>query len=331
MDPPPQDNILDSMYELWINGALDNFGELTAIGKRMVEFPLDPSMAKMIIMADALGCVAEALTIVSMLSVPAIFYRPKGREEESDSAREKFFVPESDHLTLLNVYTLWKSNGYRDEWCTEHYTHSKALKRAREVRNQLMDIMKNLKMEYTSCGTNWDVIRKCIASSFFHQAARLKGIGEYVNVRTGMPCHLHPTSALYGLGYTPDYLIYHELVMTSKEYMMCVTSVDPYWLAEFGDKLFSIKESTFGQREKRQYERLVEKNMEQELKEASARKMEEEEEVKSRQRVQTPRSRIVELGGGSTPRTPRREPGTPFTPNRRLGIWLRVFYPPLIE
>ena len=38
----------------------------------------------------------------------------------------------------------------------------------------------------------------------------------YVNMRTGMPCHLHPTSALFGMGYTPDYIVYHELVMTSK-------------------------------------------------------------------------------------------------------------------
>ena len=50
--------------------------------------------------------------IVSMLSVPVIFYRPKGREEDSDSAREKFQVPESDHLTLLNVYQQWKKNKY---------------------------------------------------------------------------------------------------------------------------------------------------------------------------------------------------------------------------
>lgn len=48
--------------------------------------------------------------IVSMLSVPAIFYRPKGREEDSDAAREKFQVPESDHLTYLNVYQQWKKN-----------------------------------------------------------------------------------------------------------------------------------------------------------------------------------------------------------------------------
>jgi len=57
----------------------------------------------------------------------------------------------------------------------------------------------------------------------------------------GMPCFLHPTSALYGLGYTPDYIVYHELVYTSKEYMQCVTAVDPEWLAELGPTFFSIK------------------------------------------------------------------------------------------
>ena len=56
-----------------------------------------------------------------------------------------------------------------------------------------------------------------------------------------MPCFLHPTSALYGLGYTPDYIAYHELVYTTKEYMQCVTAVDPEWLAELGPQFFSIK------------------------------------------------------------------------------------------
>lgn len=57
----------------------------------------------------------------------------------------------------------------------------------------------------------------------------------------GMPCHLHPSSALYGLGYTPDYVVYHELVFTSKEYMQCVSAVEPEWLAELGPMFFSIK------------------------------------------------------------------------------------------
>ena len=90
MDPPPQDNMLNSMFQLWVLGALDNTGNLTELGRKMVEFPLDPPLSKMLIISAQYKCSSEILTIVSMLSVPAIFFRPKGREQESDNAREHF-------------------------------------------------------------------------------------------------------------------------------------------------------------------------------------------------------------------------------------------------
>ena len=108
------------MYQLWVLGALDNIGDLTKDGKRMSDFPMEPSLAKMLITASEYKCASEMLTIVSMLSVPSVFYRPKERQEESDAAREKFFVPESDHLTLLHVYQQWKSHGYVHAWRSEH-------------------------------------------------------------------------------------------------------------------------------------------------------------------------------------------------------------------
>lgn len=66
-----------------------------------------------------------------------------------------------------------------------------------------------------------------------------------------MPCHLHPTSALYGLGTSPEYVVYHELVMTAKEYMQCATAVDGYWLAELGPMFFSVKETGKSGRDKK--------------------------------------------------------------------------------
>uniref|UniRef100_A0ACD5ZA25 Uncharacterized protein n=1 Tax=Avena sativa TaxID=4498 RepID=A0ACD5ZA25_AVESA len=242
MDPPPQENILNSMYQLWLLGALNNVGGLTSLGCKMVEFPLDPCLAKMLLMGKELGCVEEVLTIVSMLSVPSVFFRPKDRAEESDAAREKFFVPESDHLTLLNVYLQWESNQYRSDWCNDHFLHVKGLQKAREVRSQLLDILKTLKIPLSSCRMEWDVVRKAICSAYFQNTARLKGVREYVNCQHGTPCHLHPSSALYGLGYTPDYIVYHELVLTKKEYMQCVSAVDPQWLAELAPMFFSVKE-----------------------------------------------------------------------------------------
>ncbi|CAI9735424.1 pre-mRNA-splicing factor ATP-dependent RNA helicase PRP16-like [Octopus vulgaris] len=310
MDPPPQDNILNSMYQLWILGALDNTGMLTPLGRQMVEFPLDPALSKMLIISMEMECSAEILVIVSMLSVPAIFYRPKGREEDSDSSREKFQVPESDHLTYLNVYQQWKRNGYSANWCNEHFIHIKAMRKVREVRQQLKEIMDQQKMDLISCGNDWDVARKSICSSYFHQAARLKGIGEYVNCRTGMPCHLHPTSALFGMGYNPDYIVYHELVMTSKEYMQCVTAVDGQWLAEMGPMFYTIKDSTKSRQDRKKQVKEEMTAMEDEMKRADelikARK-----EQQERSALGSKRSNIATPG--------RVDPATPWSNRKSSG------------
>ena len=180
MDPPPQDNLLNSQYQLWTLGSLDNTGGLTPLGRAMVEFPLDPALSKMLLAAVDMGCSDDILTIVSMLSVPALFYRPKEREEEADNMREKFQVPESDHLTYLNIYRQWKLQKYSMNWCNKHFLHYKALKKVREVRQQLKEIMDQQKLEVVSAGNDEDLIRKCICTAYFHQACRLKGIVEYV-------------------------------------------------------------------------------------------------------------------------------------------------------
>lgn len=228
----------------------------------------------MLVSSENLGCTDEIVTIVSMLSVPEVFYRPPDRAEESDAAREKFFVPESDHLTLLNTFKQWKRNGYSGRWCNEHFLHLKTLKKAREVRLQLLDMLKKQRIVHVSCGNDEDLVREvgfvtesfafccpivlnyfmsngsciiilsqAICSAYFYNSAKLKGIGEYINNLTGMPCNMHPSSALFGLGYVPDYVVYHELVLTSKEYMRTVTAVEPEWLARLGPMFFSIKES----------------------------------------------------------------------------------------
>jgi pre-mRNA-splicing factor ATP-dependent RNA helicase DHX38/PRP16 len=300
MDPPPQENIANSMYQLWILGALDNTGALTNLGRKMVEFPLDPPLAKMLLIGEEMGCSNEVLTIVSMLSVPSVFFRPPDRAEESDAAREKFFVPESDHLTLLHVYQQWKSHGYRSDWCSAHFLQPKGLKKAKEVRSQLLDIMEQQKIQIKSCGNDWDVIRKAICSAYFHNAGKLKGIGEYVNCRSGIPCHLHPTSALYGLGYTPDYIIYHELVYTTKEYMQCVTAVEPEWLAELGPAFFTIKDTGSSHLDHSSRMRLRQLDMEKEMQSAQLSKAAQEQDFQKKSREEErakQRNSIVSIGG----------------------------------
>ena len=278
MDPPPEDNIMTSLYQLWILGAIDNTGDLTPLGRHMADFPLDPPLSKMLLFAHEQGCSSEVLIIVSMLSVPSVFFRPRDREEESDAIREKFFVPESDHLTLLNVYLRAKQYKFDAQWCTNHFIHSKGIRKAREVHAQMVDLMKQQKLDPRSCGGSWDVVRKAICSAYFYNSSKIKGIGEYINMLSGIPSSLHPSSALFGLGYTPDYVCYHELISTSREYMSCVTAVEGEWLAELGPMFFSIKESYESALKRRQRERIDVANMEKEIHTKQMKELDEEQE-----------------------------------------------------
>lgn len=240
MDPPPEDNMWNSMYQLWMLGALDNHGNLTQLGRDMANFPLDPTMSKMVIESIEDECANEVLIIVSMLSGPSVFYRPEGREEESDRERERFYIHDSDHLTLLNVYKQWQRNGESPNWCSMRFINYKLIVKVKDVVDQLKHIMRTHKYRISS-SDNEEVIKRCICKSYFHQAAMLRNLKEYQNLRTGMPCHLHPTSALFNAGSLPKYVIYHELVMTTKEYMHCSTAVQGEWLADLGPMFYSLK------------------------------------------------------------------------------------------
>lgn len=254
MDSPPLDNFMHALIQLWSLRAINNEGNLTQLGKDMVIFPLDPILSKMILVGNKFHCLSEILSVVSMLYVPPVFIKPKGKEEEADSMKEKFIVPESDHLTLLHVYNTWESIGKgaasekdrdleRSMWSKSHYLNNISLVKAQEVRKQLLQISESAGLKLTTCGHDWNIVRKAICSAYFHQVARLKGLNEYVNLSTGVKCYLHPSSALAGLGYVPEYIVYHELVLTSKHYIHGVTAVDPLWLSQMAPEFFTATDA----------------------------------------------------------------------------------------
>lgn len=104
----------------------------------MAEFPLQPNLSKMLIMSVTLQCSAEILTIVSMLSVQSIFYRPKDKRNLADKMIASFHQAEGDHLTLLSVYNKWKNNGFSKDWCYDNFLQIRNLKTARDTRKQLL-------------------------------------------------------------------------------------------------------------------------------------------------------------------------------------------------
>lgn len=172
-----------------------------------------------------------------------------------------------------------------------------------------------MSVEDVSCGTNWDTVRKAICSGYFHNAAKLRGIGEYVNLRTSVPCHLHATSALYGSGQIYDYVVYHEVVMTTKEYMNHTTAVDPYWLAERGGMFFRIKSSMTDRAGKKREEAEEQERLEAE----HSAKIEYERRAKAAVASETPvgPSRIF-MPGVKAPREAAEKKGAAFMPSLQM-------------
>ncbi|KAF7456346.1 Pre-mRNA-splicing factor ATP-dependent RNA helicase PRP16 [Cryptosporidium felis] len=246
IDPPSPSSISSSLYQLWSLGALDDRGELTDLGLQMARFPLDPPLSKVLLTASRLECLIEVVVVVAMLSVQSVFFRPKDRIEESEAAREKFSVPESDHLTLLNVFVQWKRHKSQEKWSERHFLHQKALVRVEEVFNQILEIYSSVmgqerpEIHWRPNPLCWDNLRKAFCSGYFHNSSKIRAIGQYVNLSTSIPAYIHPSSSLFLSGVNPDYVIYHEVVITSKEYMNTVSAIDPEWLVTFAPYIFKI-------------------------------------------------------------------------------------------
>lgn len=198
------------MEQLYNLGALDEEGLLTRLGRKMAEFPLEPPMSKTLIASVDLGCSDEVLTILAMLSAQNIFHRPREKQAQADAKRAKFFQPEGDHLTLLAVYEAWKRSKFSAAWCHENFLQSRALKRAQDVRKQLVTIMDRYRLELVTAGPQ-GVTRVCkaIASGFFFHAARKDAQEGYKTLVEQQPVYIHPSSAVFQS--QPDWVIYHEV------------------------------------------------------------------------------------------------------------------------
>lgn len=248
MDAPPADTLIRSLELLYALGALNDKGELTKRGRQMAEFPVDPMVSAAILKADQLQCVEEVLSIVSMLGESAaLFFRPKQQKIHADSARARFTIKEGgDHLTLLNIWNQWVDSDFSYVWAKENFLQQKSLSRARDVRDQLARLCDRVEVTITSCGANdLHPIMKSLVAGFFPNAARLQRGGDsYRTVKNGMTTYIHPSSVLTKTGDSPHrFVMYYELVLTSKEYMRNVMPIPtPAWLNEVAPHYHKMKD-----------------------------------------------------------------------------------------
>ncbi|KAI9753985.1 MAG: 40s ribosomal protein L44e [Chaenotheca gracillima] len=234
MDPPPAETLIRALEQLYALGALNDRGELTKVGRQMAEFPTDPMLAKSILAADKYGCVEEVLSIISMLGeASALFYRPKDKKIHADSARARFTIKEGgDHFSLLNIWNQWVDSDFSYVWARENFLQQRSLSRARDVRDQLAKLCDRVEVTIATAGAgNLVPIQKALTAGFFPNAARLQRGGDsYRTVKNSMTVYVHPSSTLFEVN--PKWVIYYELVLTSKEYMRSNLPIQAEWLVE---------------------------------------------------------------------------------------------------
>ena len=243
LDPPPAETLILALEQLYALKALNHKGELTSIGRKMAELPVDPMMSKMILAADQYSVVEEILTIAAMMSVNgSIFYRPKDKIVHADTARKNFFHPDGDHLTLMNVYNEWADTDFSTQWCYEVFIQYRSMKRARDIRDQLVGLMERLEVKTPLSSNPCDSvsIRKAITAGYFYHIAKFSKGGMYKTAKKSQTVLMHPQSCL--VEELPRWVVYHELVMTTKEYMRTITTVEGKWLMEVAPHYYKDSE-----------------------------------------------------------------------------------------
>lgn len=82
---------------------------MTPHGKKIVRLPLEPQYAHLLLCAQEFGCVAEALTAVSVLSSDNLFLQPHREEDKRAAAmvHRRLASKDGDLPTLVEVFESW--------------------------------------------------------------------------------------------------------------------------------------------------------------------------------------------------------------------------------
>lgn len=158
--------------------------------------------------------------------------RPNDARKAADDAKAQFSHEHGDHLSLLNAYHLYKSYNEGDvsQWCYENFLNLRSLKSADNVRIQLERIMMRFQIPLVSTPfedkSYYINIRRAICAGYFMQVAHLEKSGHYLTVKDNQVVQLHPSTCL---NHHPEWVIYNEFVLTTRNYIRTVTETRGEW------------------------------------------------------------------------------------------------------
>ncbi|MGA8851673.1 MAG: ATP-dependent RNA helicase HrpA [Aeromicrobium sp.] len=248
LDPPDSRAVSDGLNLLYELGALDpartgTGHRLTKIGRRMSTLPTDPRLARMLLAADRLGCLADVLVIVSAMSIQDPRERPLEKQQAADEKHRRFREPDSDFLSYL---TLWRyireqrdelsSSGFR-RLCREEYLHWLRIREWQDVHSQLRRTAKELGLKPGSIGADPDLIHQALLSGLLsHIGLRELDGREFLGARQAK-FMVFPGSGLAKK--PPRMVMVGELVETSRLWGRTAAKIDPAWVESAGEHLIN--------------------------------------------------------------------------------------------
>ena len=161
----------------------------------------------------------EAVTLVAMLSAENIFTPNSSSNTEHESRYRHFAHINGDHLTLLEVWRAYEAvragtttqSGGVAAWCRTNSINEWSMKKAADVRKQLVMLCERKGVSLTSCGDELDAVRKCLTAGLFLNCASRSDGGEYVTLMDRQTVSIHPSSVLKQASKKPSHLVYSEV------------------------------------------------------------------------------------------------------------------------
>jgi ATP-dependent helicase HrpA len=249
VDRPHPKTIRDGYVLLLELGAIEK-GEkdyrLTPTGRKMARIPLDPRVSRMLIEAAKQGVLGEMTVICAALSIQDPRERPLEKAEQADRAHGKFKDPDSDFLTLLNIWTryerTWESQRTQNRlrrFCRDHFLSYVRMREWQDVHQQIAAILdeQGIKGESSAFHTpqaRYEAIHRSVLTGCLSNIAQKKEKNIFLAAR-GREVMVFPGSTLFNK--EGAWIVVNEVVRTSRTFARTAAKIDPGWLEEMGKGL----------------------------------------------------------------------------------------------
>ena len=230
LDPPDKRSVRDGVQLLQELGAFDQHGAITELGRRLAQLPLDPRIGRMILAADAEGCVREVLVLAAALSIPDPRERPADREEAARQKHARFADEHSDFVSFLN---LWRYLGEQRKersgssfrrMCREEFLHYLRIREWQDLVGQLRSIARDMGIVEGDPADPARVHAALTAGLLSHVGVREGETREYAGARNSRFV-LAPGSVLTKK--PPRWIVVADLVETSRLYGRIAARIEP--------------------------------------------------------------------------------------------------------